>query len=154
MPTRGRIDLRLASRVLLLQLVLVTLTLIVAFGLFAEFNRHRLDLQYGVHAMDIARVVASSPTVLNNIGRYEDIRLNPTVTAPSALVNELETGPLQSVASRVEQRTHVLFVVTNTQGIRLAHPHRDELGLRVSTDPSKALSGQEEVVHQSGTLGR
>ncbi|MDT5173380.1 MAG: two-component system, CitB family, sensor kinase, partial [Mycobacterium sp.] len=72
MPTRGRIDLRLASRVLLLQLVLVTLTLIVAFVLFAEFNRHRLDLQYGVHAMDIARVVASSPTVLNNIARYDD----------------------------------------------------------------------------------
>lgn len=155
MPTRGRIDLRLASRVLLLQLVVVTLTLIVAFGLFAEFNRHRLDLQYGVHAMDIARVVASSPTVLNNIGRYEDIPLTPTVTAPPALTNELATGPLQSVASRVEQRTHVLFVViTNTQGIRLAHPRRDELGLRVSTDPSKALSGQEEVVHQSGTLGR
>lgn len=155
MPTRGRIDLRLASRVLLLQLVVVTLTLIVAFGLFAEFNRHRLDLQYGVHAMDIARVVASSPTVLNNIGRYEDISLTPTVTAPPALTNELATGPLQSVASRVEQRTHVLFVViTNTQGIRLAHPRRDELGLRVSTDPSKALSGQEEVVHQSGTLGR
>jgi len=155
MPTRGRIDLRLASRVLLLQLVVVTLTLIVAFGLFAEFNRHRLDLQYGVHAKDIARVVASSPTVLNNIGRYEDIPLTPTVTAPPALTNELATGPLQSVASRVEQRTHVLFVViTNTQGIRLAHPRRDELGLRVSTDPSKALSGQEEVVHQSGTLGR
>lgn len=155
MATRGRIDLRLASRILLLQLVVVTLTLIVAFGLFAEFNRHRLDLQYGVHAMDIARVVASSPTVLNNIGRYEDIPLTPTVTAPSALVNELATGPLQSVTSRVEQRTHVLFVViTNTQGIRLAHPHRDELGLRVSTDPSKALSGKEEVVHQSGTLGR
>ena len=62
-----------SSRVLLLQLVLVTLTLIVAFGLFAEFNRHRLDLQYGVHAMDIARVVASSPTVLNNIGRYGEV---------------------------------------------------------------------------------
>lgn len=155
MPTRGRIDLRLASRVLLLQLVLVTLTLMVAFGLFAEFNRHRLDLQYGVHAMDIARVVASSPTVLNNIGRYQDIPLTPTVTAPPALINELATGPLQSVASRVQQRTHVLFVViTNTQGIRLAHPRREELGLRVSTDPSKALNGQEEVVHQSGTLGR
>jgi two-component system CitB family sensor kinase len=151
MPNRGRIDLRLASRVLLLQLVLVTLTLIVAFVLFAEFNRHRLGLQYGVHAMDIARVVASSPTVLNNIARYDD----PTITANPALGNELATGPLQSVASRVEQRTHVLFVViTNTQGIRLAHPRRDELGRKVSTDPSQALTGHEEVLHESGTLGR
>jgi two-component system, CitB family, sensor kinase len=151
MPNRGRIDLRLASRVLLLQLVLVTLTLIVAFVLFAEFNRHRLDLQYGVHAMDIARVVASSPTVLNNIARYDD----PTITSNPALDNQLATGPLQSVASRVEQRTHVLFVVvTNTQGIRLAHPRRDELGRKVSTDPSQALTGHEEVLHESGTLGR
>lgn len=151
----GRIDLRLASRVLLLQLVVVTLTLIVAFGLFAEFNRHRLDLQYGVHAMDIARVVASSPTVVTTIGHYDDIALGPTVRADPRTVDELAVGPLQTVAARVEQRTHVMFVViTNRQGIRLAHPHRDELGVKVSTDPSSALGGHEEVVHQSGTLGR
>ncbi|OBI99113.1 histidine kinase [Mycobacterium asiaticum] len=143
--------MRLASRVLLLQLVLVTLTLIVAFVLFAEFNRHRLDLQYGVHAKDIARVVASSPTVLNNIARYDDTAITPD----PASVAELATGPLQTVASRVEQRTHVLFVViTNTQGVRLAHPHRDELGRKVSTDPAQVLAGHEEVRHESGTLGR
>lgn len=151
MAYRGRIDLRLASRVLLLQLVLVTLTLVVAFGLFAQFNRHRLDLQYGVHALDIARVVASSPTVLTNISRYDQ---NPLTPSP-ALVDELAAGPLQSVASRVEQRTHVLFVViANIQGIRLAHPHRDKLGRRVSTDPAEALAGHEQVIHQSGSLGR
>ncbi|ETZ99265.1 signal transduction histidine kinase regulating citrate/malate metabolism domain protein [Mycobacterium kansasii 824] len=134
MAYRGRIDLRLASRVLLLQLVLVTLTLVVAFALFAQFNRHRLDLQYGVHALDIARVVASSPTVLTNISRYDQ---NPLAPSP-ALIDELATGPLQSVASRVEQRTHVQFVViANNQGIRLAHPRRDELGGRVSTDPPR-----------------
>lgn len=151
MAYRGRIDLRLASRVLLLQLVLVTLTLVVAFALFAQFNRHRLDLQYGVHALDIARVVASSPTVLTNISRYDQ---NPLAPSP-ALIDELATGPLQSVASRVEQRTHVQFVViANNQGIRLAHPRRDELGGRVSTDPAEALAGHEQVIHQSGTLGR
>lgn len=151
MPTRGRIDLRLASRILLLQLVLVTLTLIVAFVLFAQFNRHRLDLQYGVHAMDIARVVASSPTVLNTISRYDAT----PVSADPATVDELAAGPLQTVASRVQQRTHVLFVViSNADGIRLAHPHRDELARRVSTDPGQALAGHEQVVHESGTLGR
>lgn len=151
MASKGRIDLRLASRVLLLQLVLVTLTLVVAFGLFAQFNRHRLDLQYREHALDIARVVASSPTVVGNISRYEDTGLSPT----PALVDELAAGPLQTVASRVEQRTHVQFVViANTQGVRLAHPHRDELGRKVSTDPAEALAGHEEVLHQAGTLGR
>jgi two-component system CitB family sensor kinase len=54
--------LRLTTPVLVLQLVVVTLTLIVAFGLFTWFNRHRLDLQYHTHALDIARLLASSPT--------------------------------------------------------------------------------------------
>ncbi|OSC38969.1 histidine kinase [Mycobacterium decipiens] len=143
--------MRLASRILQLQLVVVTLTLMVAFVLFVQFNRHRLDIQYGNHALDIARVVAASPTVLGNISRYDQTSL----TRSPALVDELAAGPLQAVSSRVGQRTHVLFVViANSHGIRLAHPVRDQLGLRVSTDPTKVLAGHEEVLHQSGTLGR
>lgn len=150
MAAKGRIDLRLATQVLLLQLAIVTLTLVVGFGLFAWFNLRRLDLQVHTHALDIARVVASSPTVINNIARYDAAPL----TASPQLVDELATGPIQGVAGRVQQRTHVMFVVvTNTSGIRLAHPDRSELGRRVSTDPSTALAGQEEVVHQTGTLG-
>ncbi len=150
MAVKGRIDLRLATQILLLQLIIVALTLVVAFGLFAQFNHQRLDTQYGIHAMDIARVVASSPTVINNISRYD----KPLTPSP-ALVDELATGPIQSVATRVEQRTHALFVVVaNTQGIRLAHPNRNLLGLHVSTDPSQALAGHDEVIQQSGTLGR
>src|SRR6202012_5123336 len=78
MAPRGRIDVRLATQILVLQLVIVTLTLIVAFGLFALFNRARLDSQYHIHAMDIARVVASSPTVVGNIARYDNAPLTPT----------------------------------------------------------------------------
>jgi two-component system CitB family sensor kinase len=84
---------------LLPQLVVVTATLIVAFGLFAQFNRHRLDVQYGVHALDIARVVASSPTVLNNIVRYDGASL----TASRALADELASGPLQSGQHRSQR---------------------------------------------------
>src|SRR5271166_4749662 len=151
MAAKGRIDLRLATQVLLLQLAIVTLTLVVGFGLFAWLNLRRLDLQVHTHALDIARVVASSPTVVNNIARYDAAPL----TASPQLVDELATGPIQGVAGRVQQRTHVMFVVvTNTSGIRLAHPDRSELGRRVSTDPSTALAGQEEVVHQTGTGNR
>jgi two-component system, CitB family, sensor kinase len=150
MAARGRIDLRLATQVLVLQLAIVTLTLVLGFGLFAWFNLRRLDLQVHTHALDIARVVASSPTVGNNISRYDV----PSLTPSPELAEELANGPIQGVASRVQQRTHVLFVVVaNTSGIRLAHPDRAALGRRVSTDPSTALAGQEEVVHQTGTLG-
>lgn len=143
--------MRLATQVMLLQLVIVTLTLIVAFGLFAAFNRARLDSQYHVHATDIARVVASSPTVVTNIARYDGGPLTPT----PQLVDELATGPIQAVASRVEQRTHVLFVViTNADGIRIADPQRDRLGRHISADIAAPLAGHEMAAHDDTALGR
>lgn len=151
MAPRGRIDLRLATQVMLLQLVIVTLTLIVAFGLFAAFNRARLDSQYHVHATDIARVVASSPTVVTNIARYDGAPLTPT----PQLIDELATGPIQGVASRVQERTHVLFVViANVEGIRVADPQRDRLGRHISADIAAPLAGQEMAAHDDTVLGR
>lgn len=151
MAPRGRIDLRLATQVMLLQLVIVTLTLIVAFGLFAAFNRARLDSQYHVHATDMARVVASSPTVITNIARYDTAPLTPT----PELIDELAAGPVQGVATRVQERTHVLFVViTNAEGIRVADPQRDRLGRHISADIAAPLAGQEMTAHDDTVLGR
>ncbi|OMB96679.1 histidine kinase [Mycobacterium colombiense] len=143
--------MRLATQVMLLQLVIVTLTLIVAFGLFAAFNRARLDSQYHVHATDIARVVASSPTVVTNIARYDGAPMTPT----PQLIDELATGPIQGVASRVQERTHVLFVViANVDGIRVADPQRDRLGRHISADIAAPLAGQEMAAHDDTVLGR
>ena len=151
MAPRGRIDLRLATQILVLQLIIVTLTLIVAFGLFAMFNRARLDSQYHVHATDIARVVASSPTVVTNIARYDSGPLTPS----PQLTDELATGPIQGVATRVQQRTHVLFVViANAEGIRVADPQRDRLGRHISADIAAPLAGQEMTSHDDTVLGR
>jgi two-component system, CitB family, sensor kinase len=150
MAAKGRIDLRLATQVLLLQLVIVTLTLVIAFVLFAEFNRRRIDAQLGVHALDIARVVASAPTVVNNISRYDAAPLTPS----PALVDELAAGSLQSVASRVEHRTHVLFVIiANTHGIRLAAPRREMLGLPVDADITQPMAGREQTAHEPTVFG-
>ncbi|ORW24867.1 histidine kinase [Mycobacterium palustre] len=143
--------MRLATQVMLLQLVIVTLTLLVALVLFAWFNRHRLDLQYNRHALDIARVVSSSPTVINNIGRYDTEKLSPG----PALIGELTTGPIQGIASRVEDRTHASFVVVaNMRGIKLAAPDRDTLGLSVRADITRALTGHEGTFHEATPLGR
>lgn len=151
MAPRGRIDVRLATQILVLQLIIVTLTLIVAFGLFAMFNRARLDSQYHVHATDIARVVASSPTVVTNIERYDSAPLTPS----PQLTDELAAGPIQGVASRVEQRTHVLFVViANVEGIRVADPQRDRLGRHISADIAAPLGGQEVTSHDDTVFGR
>jgi two-component system, CitB family, sensor kinase len=149
MASKGRIDLRLATQILVLQLVVVTLTLVFAFVIFAVYNRHRLNVQYGVHALDIARVVASAPTVLNNISHYDAAPPTPT----PEFVDELATGPIQSVASQVQQRTHVLFVViANTHSIRLAAPDRDTLGYP-AIDLTQPIAGQEQIAQESTAFG-
>jgi two-component system, CitB family, sensor kinase len=150
MAAKGRIDLRLGTQVLLVQLVIVTLALIVAFALFAAYNRHRLNVQYGVHALDIARVVASAPTVLNNISQYDAASPTPI----PGFVDELATGPIQSIASRVQQRTQVLFVVVaNTHSVRLAAPDRDMLGYQVAGDFTQALAGHEQIAQEPTVFG-
>ena len=145
MTGKRRIDLRLATQILLLQLAIVALTLGIAFFLLAVLYHHRLIDEYGHRSLDIARVLASAPAVRAAVATYDG-------DVPPAA--ELESGPLQNIATKVRLATGVLFVViTNDRGIRLSHPNPDELGKPVSTDPSTALSGGEEVVEQTGTLG-
>lgn len=145
MPGKRRIDVRLATEILLLQLAVVALTLGIAFALVAGVYNQRLVQEYGNRSLDIARVIASAPAVREEVAR--DNREMPPVA-------ELADGYLQRLATQVQQGTHVLFVViTNDEGIRLTHPNSEELGKRVSTDPSVALSGHEQVVQQQGTLG-
>ena len=145
MASKHRIDVRLATQILLLQLAVVALTLGIAFALLAVVYHERLINEYGRRSLDIARVLAAAPAV-----RADVASLNGQV--PPA--DELARGPLQNIAAKVRLGTGVLFVViTNDRGIRLSHPNVAELGKIVSTDPSAALAGREEVIEQSGTLG-
>lgn len=145
MPAKRRVDLRLATQILVLQLAVVALTLGVAFALLAGIYNRRLLQEYGLRSLDIARVVASDQAVREEVARASR-DLPP--------VDQLAGGYLQRVATQVEQRTQALFVViTDDGGIRLTHPNPAELGKPVSTDPSAALAGREEIVQQTGTLG-
>ncbi len=150
MVRRVRVDMRLATQVLLLQVAVVTLTLGIAGGLLAYMSHERLADQYENQSLDTARAIAFAPAVRANVARYDNVPLTPT----PAVIAELDDGPLQKLATEIQQRTGVLFVViTNNTGIRLTHPNRNELAQHVSTDPSEVLAGHEEVMRQSGTLG-
>ena len=145
MTVKRRIDVRLATQILLLQLAVVALTLGIAFALLAVVSQKRLMNEYGIRCLDIARVIASAPAVRADVARYNTYLPSPT---------ELAKSPLQNIATKVREGTGALFVVvTDQNGIRLTHPTPDLLGKPVSTDPSAALAGREEVVRQTGTLG-
>ncbi|MFI6869627.1 ATP-binding protein [Nocardia sp. NPDC050406] len=140
--------MRLRTQIVLLQVVVVALTLGIAFGVFAYVSNQRLSGEYGQRALAIARTVASDPAVRAEVYRYSLATLS-TRDAP-----ELAAGQAQLIADDARKRTGALFVVvTDDAGIRLAHPDPARLGEKVSTDPSVALGGNEVVIREHGTLG-
>ncbi|MFI5781515.1 ATP-binding protein [Nocardia sp. NPDC051570] len=140
---------RLRTQIVLLQVVLVALTLGIAFGVFAYVGEQRLSGEYGQRALAIARTVAAEPTVRAEVARYSAA----TAVGPE-LSQELAGGQLERIAEQARVRTGALYVVvTDDAGIRLAHPEIARLGERVSTDPSAALGGSEVVIQELGTLG-
>lgn len=149
MARKGRIDPRLATQVLVLQIAIVALTLVLAFGLFAVYSHRRIASEYGIRALDIARVLASAPAVRTGVSGVDEGEKTAPLSAAA-----LAKGPLQTIAMDVQRRTDVLFVViTDDRGIRLAHPDPADLGKPTSTGASEALAGREEVLHETGTLG-
>ena len=67
---------------------------------------------------------------------------------------QLRTATLQRLSSDVAARTGALFVViTDDNGIRLAHPTPSRIGEEVSTPYEEVLAGSEIVDWQTGTLG-
>ncbi|MWJ14766.1 histidine kinase [Clavibacter michiganensis subsp. michiganensis] len=144
---RRRAGLDFARRTLVLQLLVVLVVVgiaTVAYGLLSS-SENREEAQ--ATALAIARTAA------------EDLALRAAVTAETAdpgvaTASDLADGPVQLTAEAVRERTGALFVVvTDDRGLRLAHPDASELGQRVSTDPTVALAGREEVTWATGTLG-
>ncbi len=143
-------EVRLRTQIVLLQVVVVTLTLGIAFGMFAYVSNERLSGEYGQRALAIARTVASEPALRDQVYRYS----LATSLPGDEMETELAAGPVQRIAGDARARTGALFVVvTDEAGIRLAHPDSTRLGERVSTDPSGALAGREVVIQEHGTLG-
>ncbi|GAA2008497.1 Spo0B domain-containing protein [Nakamurella flavida] len=141
--------LRFSTELLLLQAAVVAAVVLVGFALFALLLDRQLSSEYGQRALAIARSFAPDDDLRTAVADW-----SATAAAGPATSAELAAGPVQIAAEAVRTRNDALFVVvTDDRGIRLAHPDPAELGLPVSTDPSTALGGGEEVVVQTGTLG-
>ncbi|GAB90251.1 ATP-binding protein [Gordonia rhizosphera] len=137
--------MRLRTQVLLLQLAVIAVSLGVGFGLVISGTDDRVRDEYAQRALAIAQSVAADEQVQTEVAAHDGVSLDAAALA---------TGPLQAEAVAVQRRTGALFVVIgNDQGLRLAHPDPAELARHVSTDPSTALAGEEEVSTDRGTLG-
>ncbi|OLL20946.1 MULTISPECIES: sensor histidine kinase [unclassified Rhodococcus (in: high G+C Gram-positive bacteria)] len=142
--------MRLRTQVLLLQSAVVAVVLGLGFAAFVTTTEDRVTDEYGQRALAVARTVAADATVRAEVARLA--AADDGVVAPGN--PELATGTVQQAAEAVRAATGALFVVvTDEQGLRLAHPDARLLGLRVSTDPDEALAGREVVRSERGTLG-
>ncbi|UKF32139.1 sensor histidine kinase [Clavibacter phaseoli] len=144
---RRRAGLDFARRTLVLQLLVVLVVVgiaTVAYGLLSS-SENREEAQ--ATALAIARTAAEDPALRSAVTAE-------TADPATASAADLADGPVQRTAEAVRGRTGALFVVvTDDRGLRLAHPDVSELGQRVSTDPTVALAGREEVTWATGTLG-
>lgn len=126
------------AQVLLMQLAIATGVTVLATGLFLAPLSDQLDDQAMRRALAIAETTASPGLAADLVG-----------TPPSA------RGPVQTEAERIRVSTGAEYVVVmDTRGVRWSHTDPGQIGRRVSTDPSAALSGREVMEIDSGTLGR
>ena len=144
---RGLTGLRFSTRTLLLQLGAVALAVVLAAAAHLWLAYERLWTEAEQNALTLARAVAADPEL-----RRETAAIAArTGTPPPA---ELAAGPVMAAAESARARTGALFVVvTDEEGLRLAHPDPERLGERVSTSPAVALAGREETTRNTGTLG-
>ncbi|HKS47853.1 MAG TPA: sensor histidine kinase [Amycolatopsis sp.] len=130
--------MRFSRQILILQIGVVVLLLVVGLALVSWLLWSTLRDQYGERALAIARTVAVDPVVVQSAAaKRPGGDLEDRVRA----VTDPKDGPL-------------FVVVTDDQGIRLAHPDPARVGEKVSTPASEALAGREVVSSvQAGTLG-
>ncbi|MFC8276605.1 ATP-binding protein [Streptomyces sp. NPDC057271] len=129
---------RVFAQVLVMQLAVATGVTVLATGLFLAPLSDQLDDQAMRRALAIAETTAS-----------------PEVAAALRASDPSAGGPVQAEAERIRQATGAEYVVVmDTRGVRWSHTDPAQIGRIVSTDPSAALSGQEVMEIDSGTLGR
>ena len=130
---------RVFSQVLLMQVAIAAGVAVLATGLFLAPLGDQLDDQAMRRALAIAQTTAVQPQIVEDL-----------VSTKSSV-----NGPVQIEAERIRKASGAEYVVVmDTRGVRWSHPDPAEIGGRVSTDPARALAGDEVMEIDSGTLGR
>jgi two-component system, CitB family, sensor kinase len=133
---RHRQPIPFARQVLGLQAAVLVVVVGLGFALVSWLFDDELTEQYGLRALAVAHTLAA----------------DPAIAAAAATDDPGQTLPARAEA--VRSASGALFVViTNRDGIRLAHPIPERIHQPVSTDPSAVLSGHDTINVERGTLG-
>src|SRR5699024_1116407 len=139
--------MRFATRVLLLQLLTVVAVVTTSAVVFIGLSIEQLRDEAETSALMIARTIGSDPQVRELVAEETQDAENPAAEG-------LAQSELQHYAEDAADSTSALFVViTDNNGMRLAHPDDNRLELQVSTSFAEAHCDQEVVDWEKGTLG-
>ncbi|GAA0687678.1 sensor histidine kinase [Marinobacterium maritimum] len=127
---------------MVLILGLIALLQTGALGLFAlHYLSSSLQEQMGERALHVAKTIAAIPQIIE-------------------AVETRNSAVLQPIAQSLAEKTQARFVVIgDSNGLRLAHPNQERLGLSMSEDDDDDLSptlvqGLAQVTRAEGSLGR
>ncbi|MEV4709580.1 ATP-binding protein [Actinoplanes sp. NPDC049316] len=133
---RTRRPVPFARQALALQAAVLVVVVGLGFGLVGWLFDRELTEQYGRRALAVAHTLAA----------------DPAIAEAAAADDPGHALPARAEAAR--SASGALFVViTNREGIRLAHPDPRRLHEPVSTDPSEVLRGHDTINVERGTLG-
>lgn len=127
----------MSSQIFLAQLVILTVSSAVGFGLFAATARENLDQEFQARAASIAQTFAESPPVQDCVAHRGD--------GCDATLQQLAT----TTASRVGA---AYIVVIDQDRVRLTHPDPNLIGQQV-TEPLVAADGQVHLRVDNGAVG-
>ncbi|HKC91440.1 MAG TPA: sensor histidine kinase, partial [Candidatus Limnocylindria bacterium] len=128
---------QLASQVLLMQIAIVAAAVLASASISFWLVSGQVTDEYEKRSLAIGHSVAAMPDVVE------------------AFADPQPARAIQPIAEAIRKAEAASFVVVaNVDGIRYSHPNPDQIGQRVSTDPSPALQGQAWVGIEQGTLGR
>ncbi|HEV8566261.1 MAG TPA: sensor histidine kinase [Actinoplanes sp.] len=133
---RHRPPMPFARQVLALQAAVLIVVVGFGFGLVGWLFDNELTQQYGARALAVAHTVAA----------------DPAIAEAAAIDDPGRTLPGRAEAARAASGA-LFVVITNREGIRLAHPNPDRIHEPVSTDPSAVLNGRDTINVERGTLG-
>jgi two-component system CitB family sensor kinase len=132
---------RLSTQVFVLLVGIVALIAAAGFAFSYVQTRSELDAEAGAKSLDIAKTVATMPSVVDALERPR-----PATT-------------IQPLMQSLRADTGAAFiVVADSSGIRYSHPNPDLIGTSLLNDPGEdpqpVLAGHTFVGVQSGSLGR
>lgn len=128
---------KLSTQILASQVVILTITVLVGFGLFVRGERNHLDHVYEQRAAAIAAATAQVPEIKR------------------CLAIPVDCGnTVQRIATEIQHGTGASYVVViNMDRVRYSHPIPSLIGQRVQ-EPIATLDGQQHVSIDSGATGR